>query len=412
MGGVAGTGVVIWATIKFPFSRKPKLELGEKTLAQLKPSEQRTTATLTVPEFIRIRKEMKADLEEEFKEAAEKDKAPLLARIAELERQIASPDEALLEAQKRIVDLEALLDRESNEFGHERINAAKAALERGDYSIADDIFAEIEAKEELAVQRLARASFGRGEVAEAEVRWHDAAKHYARAAQLYPNFETLCKARELEWRTGENEKALHRGEALLILASSGSLTTEQKATSLNNHALTLKALGRYPEAEALYREAISIGAQTIGEKHPDYAIRLNNLARVLLVQKRYDEAEKYCRQAITIGAVTIGINHFKYAIRLDNLAKVLLKKEQYFEAEKYCRQALAIDVSTVGAKHPFYATHLNSLANILKAQGRNTEAMNFYRQAIEIREMKLGVGHPKTINIRESLNALVTKISP
>ena len=39
----------------------------------------------------------------------------------------------------------------------------------------------------------------------------------------------------------------------------------------------MKGQGRYSEAEALYREAIEIGAATIGTAHPNYASRLGNL---------------------------------------------------------------------------------------------------------------------------------------
>ena len=39
--------------------------------------------------------------------------------------------------------------------------------------------------------------------------------------------------------------------------------------------------GKYDEAEPLYREAISIGEETLGRDHPDVAMRLNNLASLL-----------------------------------------------------------------------------------------------------------------------------------
>ena len=89
------------------------------------------------------------------------------------------------------VRLEALLERSGNDIGGDRIAQAKAALEKGDYSIADDIFAEIEARNTLAVQETARAAFGRGEIAEEQVRWADAATHYTRAADLDPTFDHI-----------------------------------------------------------------------------------------------------------------------------------------------------------------------------------------------------------------------------
>jgi len=242
-GGLAGVAALIWAIVKWPFSKPKPTQLAPDTIDQIKPPQAKDGPALTVPEFIRLRRELKADLEAELAEAAEAEKSQLRARIAELEKQIANPDEALAEAQKRIKDLEALLDREANQIGADRIAEAKAALEQGDYSLADDIFAEIEAQNDLAVQETARAAYGRGEVAEAEVRWGDAYTHYANAARLDPSFDNLCKAREFAWRVG-NFTAAHRyGEDLLAFARQNG-TQEQLASALNEHALTVKAQGR------------------------------------------------------------------------------------------------------------------------------------------------------------------------
>src|SRR6056297_1017500 len=232
-----GAFVLAW---KWPFSKPKPTQLAPDTIDQIKPPQAKDGPALHVAEFIRLRRELKADLEAELAEAAEAEKSQLRARIAELEKHIANPDEALAEAQKRIKDLEALLDREANQIGADRIAEAKAALEQGDYSLADDIFAEIEARNELAVQETARAAYGRGEVAEAEVRWHDAHTHYANAARLDPSFENLFKAREYGWRAGQYTDAQRHGEALLALARKDG-TQEQVARALNEHALTLEA---------------------------------------------------------------------------------------------------------------------------------------------------------------------------
>ena len=132
----------------------------------------------------------------------------------------------------------------------------------------------------MEVEQAARAAYGRGEIAEAEIRWHDAAKHYARAARLDPSFDALRKASEFAWRAGDADQAFRWGEELIATAKNGG-DEEDIATALNNHALSLQAFGKYEEAEGLYREALAIAEKTIGVEHPNYAIRLNNLAGVL-----------------------------------------------------------------------------------------------------------------------------------
>ncbi|MCH8168830.1 MAG: DUF4062 domain-containing protein, partial [Proteobacteria bacterium] len=109
-------------------------------------------------------------------EGAERDL--LLAQKAEVERKLGDLEQSFAQAKTRITDLEALLAREGNQIGGDRLAEARAALEQGDFSKADDLFAEIEAREAMAVQSAARAAYGRGEIAEEQVRWADAAEHY------------------------------------------------------------------------------------------------------------------------------------------------------------------------------------------------------------------------------------------
>lgn len=102
----------------------------------------------------------------------------LNARIAELEARLADPEAAYAEYRWRIAELEALLENATVEIGGNRIAAAKAAMAKGDYSEAEEIFAEVQAQEKPAVRRAAEAAFGLGLIAEEEVRWRDAAAQF------------------------------------------------------------------------------------------------------------------------------------------------------------------------------------------------------------------------------------------
>ncbi|WP_074785559.1 tetratricopeptide repeat protein [Roseovarius tolerans] len=385
--------VFVWTIVKKPFSKPKPTQLASDTIDQIKPPQAKDGPALTVPEFIRLRRELKADLEAELAEAAEAEKSQLRARIAELEKQIANPDEALAEAQKRIKDLEAILDREANQIGADRIAEAKAALEQGDYSLADEIFAEIEAKNELAVQETARAAYGRGEVAEAEVRWGDAAGFYERSAELHPSFEALQKASDYCERAGRYEAALAWSARLVGFAKQHE-SQERYSIALNEHAVNSKSLGRYEEAEGLYREALEIDRATIGEGHSNYATSLNNLALVVEAQGRYAEADGLYREVLAIDRATIGERHQTYAIGLNNLAVVVQAQGRYAEAERLYREALEIGRATLGEGHPDYATRLNNLAGVLVKQGKPEVARPLFEQALEIFRTTLPPDHP------------------
>ena len=100
---------------------------------------------------------------------------------------------ALKERKTAIRDVDVLLTDASSEVSGERLQEARAALSKGDFSKADEIFAEIEASAQAAVQSAARAAYGRGEIAKEQIRWADAAAHYARAAGLDPTYDALLR---------------------------------------------------------------------------------------------------------------------------------------------------------------------------------------------------------------------------
>ena len=88
---------------------------------------------------------------------------------------------------------------------------------------------------------------------------------------------------------------------------------------LNNLAGLLQATGRNAEAEPLYREALEIDRNTLGEAHPDYAILLNNLAGLLQATGRDAEAEPLYREALAVFEQALGADHPNTKTTAENL---------------------------------------------------------------------------------------------
>ena len=63
--------------------------------------------------------------------------------------------------------------------------------------------------------------------------------------------------------------------------------------------MLLKEQGKYDEAEPLYREALKVRRETLGDRHPDTLISINNFGGLLKNQGKYDEAEPLFREALT-----------------------------------------------------------------------------------------------------------------
>ncbi len=137
-----------------------------------------------------------AEVEVALATATEAERTRPEAEKAEIARRLADIEGALAEREAKIRSLEALLAEAGSAVSVERLQEAREALSKGDFSKADNLFAEIEASAQAAVQSTARAAYGRGEIAEEQIRWANAAEHYARAAGLDPTYDALRKARK------------------------------------------------------------------------------------------------------------------------------------------------------------------------------------------------------------------------
>lgn len=121
-----------------------------------------------------------------------------------------------------LADVKATLARYDNQISDAERRAAYEALDRGDRSKAENLFAALEKKAQAraddALAEAAEMAFEQGKIAEAEVRWLDAAEHYARTAKLNPTYEKLERAGTLFWRSGQYEKKARIEEDLLDLS--------------------------------------------------------------------------------------------------------------------------------------------------------------------------------------------------
>ncbi|NRB20739.1 MAG: tetratricopeptide repeat protein, partial [Rhodobacteraceae bacterium] len=84
-------------------------------------------------------------------------------------------------------------------------------------------------------------------------------------------------------------------------------------------------LGRYVEAEPLFRQALEIDRKTLGTDHPDYAIHLNNLGTLLSKTGQYGEAEPLCCEALAVLEAALGAEHPHTVTARGNLETLLAK---------------------------------------------------------------------------------------
>ena len=184
--------------------------------------------------------------------------------------------------------------------------------------------------------------------------------------------------------------------ALMVSEQSLGDSHPDTATILNNLAQLYREQGKYEEAEPLYERALAIREQQLGAEHPNTAMSLNNLARLYYLQGKYNAAEPLYHRALAIFELQLGVEHPNTAMSLNNLAQLYHDQGRYEEAEVLYRQALAIREQQLGFEHPGTAMSLNSLAQLYRQQGKYKEAEPLYQRALDIRERQLGAEHPDT----------------
>jgi tetratricopeptide (TPR) repeat protein len=260
------------------------------------------------------------------------------------------------------------------ELPEEKFNEALSALASGDTSKARQLLAQVEADADKNAQkhllRAAKAAYQRGLIADNEVRYNDANAHFTKAINL----------------------------------------DADNADYLNQAALLRDKIGLYQEAEPLFKKALTIRKQTLGENHADTAQSYHNIAYNLNKQGRYDEAEPIYHKALAIRKQTLGENHPDTAESYNNIATNLYYQGRYEEAEPLHRQALAIEKQELGENHPSTARSYNNIAYNLNKQGRYEEAEPLFKKAIAVMEVASLADHPNTQVTRDSLKVVQGKI--
>jgi len=161
------------------------------------------------------------------------------------------------------------------------------------------------------------------------------------------------------------------------------------AISLMNLAALYDNMGDYAKAEPLYRQALEIRRQTLGEKHPDYANSLAALGGL------YKEMGSYERPSPFIA------NRWKFASRRwgktsdlrrwpDQSGVFVPRDGRLREGRAPLSPSLEIRKQALGEKHADYASSLVALALLYDDMGNYAKAEPLLLQAIEIYKQTLG----------------------
>ncbi|KAI1820891.1 hypothetical protein F4861DRAFT_542494 [Xylaria intraflava] len=182
---------------------------------------------------------------------------------------------------------------------------------------------------------------------------------------------------------------------------------DKTLTCMNNLAHILDDQGNYEEAEKMYRYELGLAEKVLGEEHAKTLVSKNNLAQCLHEQGKYSEAEKIHRKVLELREAKLGRENSNTLLSMNNLALVLLSQGKYGGAEEMLRPTLELMEKMLGKDHPMTLTSMNNLTVVFDNQGKYEEAEKMGRQALRLREEILGREHPHTLS---SMNNLATAL--
>jgi tetratricopeptide (TPR) repeat protein len=309
-----------------------------------------------------------------------------------------------------LLDRWSVLEEEDDPAIRQCTDAAKAAIDAGDYDRADTLLAEAEEMDLVAARQAreleeqakqaadrrflsaAAKRAGRGELSLARLDYLGAARHFKAAAEMVPAGEELVLADYLMWESSalgdagkywNAEKSVER--SLGIWEKALGPDHPHVATSLNDLAALYHAQGCHSEAEPLYQRSLAIWEKALGPDHPDVAASLNNLALLYRAQGRYAEAEPLYQRSLVIREKALGPNHPDVAASLNNLALLYYGQGEYEKAAAPFERIIAIDEKALGPDYPSLALHMENYSAVLTKLGRDQEAAQWAAKAQAIR---------------------------
>jgi tetratricopeptide (TPR) repeat protein len=250
-----------------------------------------------------------------------------------------------------------------------------------------------------------------GRFAEAESAFREALRAWHALPSL-PSTEIAATLNGLgnllrfEGRYGEAEPLLRR--AISHEEKAGVSARLDLAFSLNSLGALYCNIREPRRATPLLERGLEIRKTIVGFNHPLVAASLDNLAEALIQQRKLPQAEALYRQSLSI--LETQNDPSLLAITLSKLADLYSRKvRKPIEAETLYQQALVAWKRAPEYEHPQIGLTLTGLAEVYVAQRRYAEAEPLLKEALEIQEKALGLNHPQVAKVLLDYSLLLRK---
>jgi len=178
-----------------------------------------------------------------------------------------------------------------------------------------------------------------------------------------------------------------------------------RAEALNGLGLVLHELGQ-PEAEGVLRQALELRGHGLGEDDRQVQVSRNNLARTLAAMGRRPEAEALYRQ--TLEALGEEPSEVSMAVH-NNLASLAMAEGRAEQALAELQEAVRQAGPAMGERHPRRGELLKNLGVVAEQLGHRDAAEQHYRQALELVSEAWGPEDPRSQECRLTLEEFLAE---
>jgi serine/threonine-protein kinase len=184
------------------------------------------------------------------------------------------------------------------------------------------------------------------------------------------------------------------------------------AVDLGYLGLALQALGRYDEAERLFRRSIAIDGRVQPGEHVALARDLHLLGALLYERGDLDAAEPLLARAQAIRERLLEPGHPELAATLERRARLVAERRDLARAAAFAERALAGFRRSLPPGHPSSADALVALAGIRVERGDCAGAALLAREAVAIRAGRLSPADWRTAEARGVLGTALVCAGP
>ena len=252
--------------------------------------------------------------------------AQLHGNLAELEDRLGRPEEAAAHYRRALEILEASAAPDARLQAVTLSNLAQLARSQGRPSEALPLA-------QRAIEIFQGLEAGKADLAIAQTNLAAVYLDLGRGAEAKPLLQQALLSREAAF--GADDPVV-----LDIRKSLAALEAGPARTSTEAQARQRQLLGRYREAEVLYRQALAEREAAQGPSHPDLTPALRALADLLTARAAYAESEALLRRALTILVEHPEARPQGRTLVVRSLARLLERTGRRTEAERLRAQHL------------------------------------------------------------------------